>query len=45
MEVEEKETQLRERDTQINWQQRELQAVKVRNARQSKALCLSCDVS
>ena len=34
MEVEEKDTQLRERDTQIDRQQRELQAVRVRNARQ-----------
>ena len=41
----EKDTQLRERDTQINRQQRELQAVRVRNARQRKVLCSSCDVS
>ena len=34
MEVEEKETQLRERNTQINRQQRELDMLRVRNARQ-----------
>ena len=39
----EKDTQLRERDTQINRQQRELQAVRVKEC-QTKVLCSSCDV-
>ena len=44
MEVEEKDTQLRERDTQIDRQQRELQAVRVRNTRQRYCVVV-CDVS
>ena len=44
MEVEEKETQLRERDTQINRQQRELGALRVRNGRQ-RCCVASYDVS
>ena len=43
MEVEDKNTQLQERDTQINRQQRELDVFGVRNARTSITFC-SCDI-
>ena len=38
-------TQLRERNNQIDRQQREQGVLRVRNARQRKALCCSCDVT
>ena len=38
-------TQLQERDAQINRQQRELDILRVRNARQAYCMCCSCDVT